>query len=129
MRSNHSRALRPTPHPLPGVGRPAMPSRGGAPSMSIADTQCPAEESFGGPVGALKTAGAALDYLNAAVAERDGLACGELLVAVGEVQAKLAAAHAGLLRRFDAADAHDADGYRSSSAWLDAHGGGGNKGA
>ncbi len=48
----------------------------------------------------------------------DGAACGELLICLGEVQAKLTAAHAGFLRRFDAADAHDADGYGSSSAWL-----------
>jgi hypothetical protein len=39
------------------------------------------------------------------------------------VQAKLTAAHAGLLRRFDAADAYDADGYGSSSAWLAARAG------
>jgi hypothetical protein len=40
------------------------------------------------------------------------------------VQAKLtSAAHAGLLRRFDAAGAHDADGYGSSSSWLAAKAG------
>src|SRR5258708_1781621 len=32
--------------------------------------------------------------------------------------AGLDAAYAGFLRRFDAADAHNADGYGSSSAWL-----------
>ncbi len=42
---------------------------------------------------------------------------------MGEVQGKLAAAHAATLRRFDAADAHDADGYGSSSAWLTAKAG------
>jgi hypothetical protein len=63
------------------------------------------------------------DYLNSpAAAGLDGAACGEALIALGEVQAKLAAAHATLLRRFDAADAHDADGYGSSSAWLAAKG-------
>jgi hypothetical protein len=68
---------------------------------------------------ALAVAGAALDYLNAAVgAGLDGSACGEALIALGEVQAKLTAAHSGLLRRFDAADAHDGDGYGSSSSWL-----------
>jgi hypothetical protein len=68
---------------------------------------------------ALRIAGTALDYLNSAAADDlDGAACGELLVALGEVQAKLTAAHAALLRRFDAADAHDADGYGSTSAWL-----------
>ena len=63
-------------------------------------------------------ASAAMDYLNAAVAGLDGAACGDLLIALGEVQAKLTAAHAALLYRFDAADAHDAEGYGSSSAWL-----------
>ena len=45
-----------------------------------------------------------------------------MLTALGDLQAKLAAAHAAFLRRFDAADAHDADGYGSSSAWLAAKG-------
>jgi hypothetical protein len=73
---------------------------------------------------ALRIAGAALDYLNSpAVADLGGNACGELLIGLGEIQAKLAAAHAAVLRRFDAADAHNADGYGSSSAWLAARGG------
>ena len=72
---------------------------------------------------ALAVAGAAMDYLNAAVPGLDGSACGELLIALGEVKSKLTAVHAGLLRRFDAADAHDADGYGSSSSWLAAKAG------
>jgi hypothetical protein len=68
-------------------------------------------------------ADAAMDYLNsAALTSLDGAVCGDLLIALGEVQSKLTAAHAGLLRRFDTADAHDADGYGSSSAWLAAKG-------
>jgi hypothetical protein len=43
---------------------------------------------------------------------------GEVLTALGDLQGKLAAAHATFLRRFDAANAYDADGYGSSSAWL-----------
>src|SRR5579859_7838359 len=78
---------------------------------------------FGSAPQALTLAGAAMDYLNAAVAGLDGPACGELLIALGEVQAKVTAAHAGLLRRFDAADAHDVDGYGSSSSWLAAKAG------
>ena len=91
--------------------------------MCTADDAVPATggSTFGSPAGALRLAGAALDYLNAA--EADGETCGALLVALGEVQAKLTAAQAGLLRRFDAADAHDADGYGSSSAWLSAKAG------
>ena len=46
----------------------------------------------------------------------------EVLTALGDLQGKLAAAHATFLRRFDAADGHDADGYGSSSAWLAAKG-------
>src|SRR5579863_7915500 len=82
-----------------------------------------ANRGFGSASQAVATLGAALDYLNSAVAELDGPACGELLIALGEVQAKLTAAHAAVLRRFDAADAHDADGYGSSSSWLAAKAG------
>jgi len=85
--------------------------------------------SFGSAPQALRLAGGAMDYINAAVADLDGAACGELLIALGEVQAKLTAAHAGLLRRFDAVDAHDADGYGSSSSWLAAKAGMSKKGA
>jgi hypothetical protein len=74
--------------------------------------------AFGNAPQALRVAGAALDYLNSAAGDLDGAVCGDLLVSLGEVQAKLTAAHAMLLRRFDAANAHDADGYASSSAWL-----------
>jgi Domain of unknown function (DUF222)/HNH endonuclease len=72
---------------------------------------------------ALRLAVATMDYLNSAVADLDGAACGEVLIGLGEIQAKLTAAHAGFLRRFDAANAHDADGYGSSSAWLAAKAG------
>ena len=72
---------------------------------------------------ALRAAEAAMDYLNSAeAAELPGGACGDVLIALGRIQAKHGAAHAGFLRRFDAADAHDADGYGSSSAWLAAKG-------
>jgi hypothetical protein len=79
--------------------------------------------SFRSAPDAVAMAAAAMDYLNSAVADLDGAASGELLIALGEVQAKLTAAHAGVLRRFDAADAHDADGYGSSSSWLTAKAG------
>jgi hypothetical protein len=68
---------------------------------------------------ALRLAGAGLDYLNSPQAcDVDPAAMGEVLTALGDLQGKLAAAHATFLRRFDAANAHDADGYGSSSAWL-----------
>jgi hypothetical protein len=75
--------------------------------------------AFGSAAEALRVAGAALDYLNSGcVADLDGAGCGDALIALGEIQAKLTAAYADFLRRFDAADAHNADGYGSSSAWL-----------
>ena len=92
--------------------------------MCTADAVQVSGDAFNSVADALRMAGAAVDYLNSpAVAELDGAACGELLIGLGEVQAKLAAAHAEFLRRFDAANAHDADGYGSSSAWLAAKGG------
>jgi hypothetical protein len=92
--------------------------------MCTADDVHAAEAAFDGAAGALRVAGAALDYLNSdSVAHLDGAACGGLLIALGEIQAKLTAAHAGFLRRFDATNAHDADGYGSSSAWLAAKAG------
>src|ERR1700761_2926477 len=98
--------------------------------MCTADAVQGSGDTFGSAADALRVAGAALDYLNAAVAAGlDGAACGELLIGLGEAQAKLTAAHAGVLRRFDAADAHDADGYGSSSAWLAARAGMSKKGA
>src|SRR6516164_1397229 len=82
-----------------------MCTDGGQPPGSIAE--------------ALRTAHASLDYLNSpAAAELHAAACGPVLTALGELQAKVTAAHAGFLRRFDAADAHDADGYGTSAAWL-----------
>jgi hypothetical protein len=78
---------------------------------------------FASPSAALRAASAALDYVHGCAAELDGAACGDLLVALGQAQAKLTAAHAAVLHRFDAADAHDADGYGSSSSWLSAKAG------
>jgi hypothetical protein len=79
---------------------------------------------FGSVTQALCQAELAIDYLNSpAAADVRGAACGDALLALGRVQAKLAAARAELLRRFDAANAHDADGYGSSSAWLAANAG------
>ena len=51
-------------------------------------------------------------------ADLDPAACGPVLRSLGELQAKFTAAHAAVLARFDAADAHDCDGYGTSVAWL-----------
>jgi hypothetical protein len=72
---------------------------------------------------ALRMASLGLEYLNSpAAGQLDVSALGKVLTALGGLQDRLAAAHAAFLRRFDAADAHDADGYASSSAWLAAMG-------
>jgi hypothetical protein len=74
--------------------------------------------AFGGIAEALRMADASLDYLNSPAAELDAAACGQALTSLGEIRAKFTAAHTRFLARFDAADAHDADGYGTSAAWL-----------
>src|ERR1700746_465097 len=72
-----------------------------------------------GVADALRMMNAGLDYLNGPGAgELDPAACGLVLRSLAEVQAKFTAAHGSVLARFDAADAHDADGYGNSVAWL-----------
>ena len=62
---------------------------------------------------------AGLDYLNGPGAgELDAAACGAVLRSLGEIEATFTTAHAAVLARFDAADAHDSDGYGTSAAWL-----------
>ena len=68
---------------------------------------------------ALRMTRAGLDYLNGPGAgELDAAACGAVLRSLGEIEATFTAAHAAVLARFDAADAHDCDGYGNSAAWL-----------
>src|ERR1700749_647017 len=72
-----------------------------------------------GVADALRMMNAGLDYLNGPGAgDRDPAACGLVLRSLAAVQAKFTAAHALVLARFDAADAHDADGDGNSVAWL-----------
>jgi hypothetical protein len=74
---------------------------------------------FGSVAEALRAGDAVADYLTSAAAgELDGASCGEALIAVGRIASRLAAAQAAFLARFDAADAHDGDGYATSAAWL-----------
>jgi hypothetical protein len=55
---------------------------------------------------------AGLDYPNGPGAgELDAASCGSVLRSLAEVQAKFTAAHASVRARFDAADAHDSDGW------------------
>ena len=74
---------------------------------------------FGSVAEALRMTNATMDYLNGpGAAELDAAACGSVLRSLGEIEAKFTAAHASVLARFDAADAHDSDGYGNSAAWL-----------
>ena len=70
------------------------------------------------PDDVLRVIEAGWDRLNAMLGagEVDGAAAGGLLVRMERIRAKETAARAGVLRGFDAADAHDADGYGSSPA-------------
>jgi hypothetical protein len=68
---------------------------------------------------ALRMLESALDCLNGPLTgELAAGARGEALVALARASAKLGAARARVLSRFDAAREHDADGYGSSRAWL-----------
>src|SRR5215472_18980030 len=70
---------------------------------------------------ALRMAHASMDYLNGRAAdELDAASYGTVLRSLGGIQAKFTAAHAGVLSRFDAANAHDAEGYATSRSWLGA---------
>jgi Domain of unknown function (DUF222) len=74
---------------------------------------------FASVADALRVGRALGAYLNSPAADGlDGPARGEALEALGVITSLLGAAANGLLRRFDAADDHDADGYASSAAWL-----------
>jgi uncharacterized protein DUF222 len=74
---------------------------------------------FGSVAEALRMANATMEYLNGPeAADLDPASCGPVLRSLAGVQAKFTAAHAMVLSRFDAADAHDADGYGNSAAWL-----------
>jgi len=98
--------------------------------MCTADGAEDSGAGFGSGAEALRAGRAASDYLNSPAArELDGAACGEALVQIGMIASGLAAAQGGLLRRFDAGSAHDADGYASTAAWLAGRTGPGRKDA
>ena len=70
---------------------------------------------------ALRMMNVGLDYLNGPGAGKlDAAAYGSVLRSLGEIEAKFTVAHASVLARFDAADAHDSDGYGTSATWLTA---------
>jgi hypothetical protein len=72
---------------------------------------------------ALRVAEAAMDFLDSPAAlDVPAAACREVLLALGRIQGKQAAARSGFLRRFAATDAQNADGNGSPAAWLAANG-------
>jgi len=74
---------------------------------------------FASVADALRVGRALGAYLNSpAAADLEGAARGEALEALGAITSLLGAAANGLLRRFDADDGHDADGYASAATWL-----------
>ena len=75
-------------------------------------------EAFASVADALRVGRALAGYLNSAAADLAGPARGEALEQLGAITSLLGAAANGLLRRFDADDGHDADGYASSATWL-----------
>ena len=78
---------------------------------------------FGSVAEALRMANATMDYLNGPGAgDLDAAACGPVLRSLGEIEAKFTAAHAAVLARFDAADAHDCDGYGTLGRVADGDG-------
>jgi hypothetical protein len=85
----------------------------------------PAPGGFVGAAGfasvadALRVGRALGAYLNSpAAVDLDGPARGEALEALGAIGSLLGAATNAILRRFDADDDHDADGYATAAAWL-----------
>jgi Domain of unknown function (DUF222)/HNH endonuclease len=98
------------------MSSPGEPAGDGVPAVEGAASGGP-----GTAADALRMAGAGLDYLNSpAAAGLDPAALGGVLAALGQLQSKLAAAHAEVLRRFDAANAHNEDGYGTPGRWLTA---------
>jgi hypothetical protein len=80
---------------------------------------CTAEgRLFGSVAEALRVANTVMDYLNSPAAELEAAGCGEALKSLGEIRTKFTAAHVRFLARFDAANAHNADGFYSSASWL-----------
>ncbi len=74
---------------------------------------------FASVADALRAARTAAVYLNSpSAADLEASARGEALEALGAITSLLGAAQNGILRRFDADDDHDADGYANSATWL-----------
>jgi Domain of unknown function (DUF222)/HNH endonuclease len=99
--------------------RPGPVHSGSAGSNGVRSGPVQSNPALGSVAEALRLAGVSLDFLNSAAASGlDGPGCGEALVALSDLQAKLAGARVRLLRQFDAVSGHDADGYGTVTPWL-----------
>jgi hypothetical protein len=79
------------------------------------------EGGFAGVGDALRAARAAAAYLNSPpAADLEAPARADALEQLGTISSLLGAAANGILRRFDAAGDHDADGYANPTTWLTA---------
>jgi hypothetical protein len=89
-------------------------------TREVTQEMCTADGPAPGSVAeALRMTRAGLDYLNGrAGTGLDAASCGEVLTSLGQIGATFTAAHATVLSRFDAVNAHDCDGYVTSAAWL-----------
>ena len=77
------------------------------------------DQAPGSTAEALRMASTGLDYLNGPAAdELTAASYGAVLASLGEIGTKLTAAQVRFLARFDATDAHAADGYGTPAAWL-----------
>jgi hypothetical protein len=85
---------------------------------------CTASDNTPGSLAeALRMAEAAADYLNGpAGSQADAASLGDVLMSLGQINGKLAAARAAILSRFEAERGYTADGYGSCTAWLKARG-------
>jgi hypothetical protein len=102
----------------PGPGLPDGPGAGsgGGPGAVCC---VGARTGFRSVADALRATRAAAAYLNSPAAEGlDAPARGEALEQLGAVTSLLGAAQNAILRRFDAGDDHDADGYANAATWL-----------
>ncbi|HEY1702174.1 MAG TPA: hypothetical protein VGG75_20910 [Trebonia sp.] len=72
----------------------------------------------GGYVQALAMVTGGLDFLNASADQIPETDLGGVLLELEASRSRMTAARAAVLNRFDAAGAHDSDGYQNSSSWL-----------
>jgi hypothetical protein len=102
----------------PFAGAAGAP-QGGRASASVSDAV--QAGGFASVSDALQVGRALGAYLNSPAADNlEAPARADALEQLGTISSLLGAAHNGILRRFDAGDDHDADGYANPTTWLTA---------